>query len=121
MMHKRYLRVKRFMAIIGVGFVLVLTANGKTATYQNNATWGNGSYTDNRDVTGFNGKTTNYQNDRTWGNGTYTDARSYTGVNGGTRTDTVSRSGGVVTNTFTGRNGNSRTVAHAAGSRRFGR
>ncbi len=31
--------------------------NGKTATYQNNATWGNGTYTDNRSVTGFNGMT----------------------------------------------------------------
>jgi hypothetical protein len=115
--------------------------NGRTATYQNNATWGNGSYTDTHavtgpngrtasstttasyapgstaretTVTGFSGKTATYQNDRTWGNGAYTDTRSYTGVNGATRTDTVSRSGGVVNNTFTGKNGNSRTFTHPA-------
>jgi hypothetical protein len=68
-------------------------------------------------VTGFNGRTSTYQNNRSWGNGTRTDTRSYTGANGKTRTDTVSRSGGVVTNTFTGRNGNSRTYSHPGGSR----
>lgn len=119
----------------------VTGANGKTATYQNTASWGNGSYNDTRTVTGpngqtasetttashapgsttrettttgFNGKTTTYQNDRSWGNGGYTDTRSYTGQNGGTRTDSVTRNGGMVTNTYTGENGHSRTFTHPA-------
>lgn len=123
----------------------VTGANGKTATYQNNAAWGNGAYTDSRSVTGFNGKTANsttsasytpgstsrqtavtgfngrsatYDNNRSWGNGTYSDTKNYRGVNGATRSDTVSRSGGIVSNTFTGRNGNSRTVARFARYRR---
>jgi hypothetical protein len=119
----------------------VTGANGRTATYQNDASWGNGSWADTRSVTGVNGKTatsntsasyapgstsrqttvtgfngqsSSYQNNRSWGNGAYADTRSYKGVNGGTRLDTVSRSGGVITNTVTGRNGNSRTLTRPA-------
>jgi hypothetical protein len=124
---------------------IVTNANGKTATYQNNATWGNGGYTDDRSITGFNGKTASantsaayapgstarqttvtgfngrsatYDNNRNWGSGSYSDARSYRGFGGATRSDTVTRSHGLVTNTFTGRNGNSRTVARFARYRR---
>jgi hypothetical protein len=120
-------------------------ANGRTARYENNASWGNGSYADTRTVTGvngktatsittashapgstsrqttvtgFNGQTSSYENNRVWSNGTYSDTRSYTGVNGGTRSDTVSRSGGVVTNTVTGRNGNTWAYSRPARLRR---
>jgi hypothetical protein len=143
---QEHTRLKRLIAASGLSLIVTLTAsaqsatttiterpgsysrdttvtraNGQTATYRNNAAWGNGSYTDNRTVTGFNGKTATYQDNRSWGNGSYTNTRSYTGRNGGTRTDTVTRSGGVVTNTFTGENGNSRTVSHPAGYRRYRR
>jgi hypothetical protein len=121
--------------------ITVTGRNGKTATYQNNASWGNGVYTDNRQVTGFNGrtaqssttaswapgstsrqtrvtgfngKTSTYTDNRSWGNGVYTNTKSYTGVNGRTGTDTVTRSGGMVTNTLTGPKGNSRTYTHRA-------
>lgn len=123
----------------------VTGANGKTATYENNAAWGNGSYTDNKTVTGFNGKTASsntsasyapgstsrqttvtgfngqsatYNNNRSWGSGTYSDTASYRGFNGVTRSDTVTRSNGMVQNTYTGRNGNSRTVTRLARFRR---
>lgn len=96
----------------------VTAANGKTATYQNNAAWNNGSYTDSQSVTGFNGKTKTYQDNTSWGNGAYTSTKSSTGFNGRTRTDSVSRSGGMVTNTYTGRNGNSRTLVRSARYRR---
>jgi len=119
--------------------------NGKTATYQDNGSWGDGAYNDNRQVTGFNGrtaesntsaswapgstsrqttvtgfngKTSTYQDNRSWGNGMYSNTKSYTGVNGRTGTDTVTRSGGWATNTFTGPNGNSRTISHRVRGRR---
>ena len=77
-----------------------------------------GSYSRDTTVTGVHGKTATYQNNATWGNGVYNDTRSFTGVKGGTRTDNVTRSGGVVTNTVTGRNGNSRTFSHRTRFRR---
>ena len=119
--------------------------NGKTATYQDNSSWGNGAYINNREVTGFNGhtatssttasrapgstsrqttvtgfdgRTSIYKDNRWWGNGAYTNTKSYTGVNGKTGTDTVTRSGGWVTNTFTGPSGNSRTLSHRERGRR---
>jgi hypothetical protein len=119
--------------------------NGKTATYENDAAWGNGQYTDNKAVTGFNGKTASsnttgsyapgstsrqttvtgfngrsatYNNNRSWGNGSYSDTASYRGFDGATRSGTVTRSNGLVTNTYTGRNGNSRTVTRLARFRR---
>ena len=123
----------------------VTGTNGKTATYQNNAAWGNGSYTDNKTVTGFNGKTASsntsasyapgstsrqttvtgfngrsatYNNNRSWGNGTYSHTASYRSFSGATRSDTVTRSNGIVRNTYTGRNGNSRTFTRPARFRR---
>jgi hypothetical protein len=123
----------------------VTGANGKTASYQNNAVWGNSSYTDDKTVTGFNGKTATsntsasyapgstsrqttvtgfngrsatYDNNRSWRNGTYSDTASYRGFNGTTRSDTMTRSNGIVRNTYTGRNGNSRTSARLARFRR---
>ncbi|HEY1949595.1 MAG TPA: hypothetical protein VGG97_21475 [Bryobacteraceae bacterium] len=142
-MQQKIVRIKPFLSACAIGAALALTAsaqsavtsvtetpgnysrdttvtgaNGKTATYQNNAAWANGAYTDNRSVTGFNGKTATYQNNRAWGNGSYSDTKSYTGFNGATRTDSVSRSGGLVSNTYTGRNGNSRTFVRSARFRR---
>lgn len=117
----------------------VTGAGGKSATFQDSKSWGGGSYTDNRSIigfngktatsntsatygsgsasrqtttTGFNGKTTNYSDSASWGNGSFKNDRSYTGVNGGTVSRSTSRAGGIVTNTYTGRNGNSRTFAH---------
>ncbi len=92
--------------------------NGKTATYQNTASWANGTYNDSRSVVGFNGKTANYQNYATWGNGAFNSNKSWTGTNGGTVSKATARSGGIVTNTYTGRNGNSRTINRFAGYRR---
>jgi len=123
----------------------VTGANGKTATYQNNAAWENGSYTDSRTITGFdgkaasantsasyaagstarqttvtdfNGRTATYDNNRSWGNGAYSDTRTSRSFDGTTRSDTVTRSNGIVRNTFTGRNGNSRTAVRVARYRR---
>jgi hypothetical protein len=93
--------------------------NGKTATYQNNAAWSKGNYTDNRSVTGFNGKTATYQSNAAWGNGVYNRNRSYTGPNGKTANETTSRSNGQLTKTVTGPNGHSRTYSHPARRRRF--
>lgn len=169
-MQLEMIRLKRALIVPAFGIVLALTAsaqsasttiaetpgnysrdttvtgpNGKTATIQNQASWGNGSYADTKSVTGFNGKaatstttasrapgstsrqttvtgfnglSSSYENNRSWGNGAYSDTRSYTGVNGGTRTDTVTRGGGLVTNTVTGRMGNSRTYTRPTRYRR---
>jgi hypothetical protein len=119
--------------------------NGKTATYQNNAAWGNGAYNDNKSVTGFNGKTAtssttathspgsysrnttatgpngktaSYQSNAAWGNGAYNDSRAYTGRNGKTATENVSRSNGRVTKTFGGPNGHTRTYSRPTRFRR---
>jgi hypothetical protein len=93
--------------------------NGKTATYQNNATWSKGNYTDNRSVTGFNGKTATYQSNASWGNGAYNGNRSYTGPNGKTASENVSRINGQLTKTVTGPNSHSRTYSHPVRHRRF--
>lgn len=92
--------------------------NGRTATSSTTASYGPGSAARQTTVTGFNGQSASYTNNRNWGNGGYSDKRSYTGVNGGTRTDAVTRSGGVVTKTVTGRSGNSRTYTRPARFRR---
>ncbi len=162
-MTKRTIRIGRWIVICGLGSAIAAGAwaqetsgsyyrqdsvtgrNGKTATYQDSGSWGNGSFNDNREitgfnrhtatsnttasrepgstsrettVTGFNGKTSTYLDNRSWGNGVYTNNKSYTGVNGRTGSDTVTRSGGWVTNTLTGPNGNSRTYSHRVRCRR---
>jgi hypothetical protein len=96
----------------------VTGANGRTATSSTTASRAPGTTSRETTVTGFNGQSSSYENNRSWGNGTYTDSKSYTGVNGGTRTDTVSRGGGAVTNTVTGRNGNARTYSRPVRFRR---
>lgn len=122
--------------------------SGKTATYQNNASWGNGSYTDNRSVTGFNGKTasstttathssgtysrdtsvtgfngrtSSYQKNASWGNGAYNATKVYTGPNGRTGTENINRSNGQLTKTFTGQDGHSRTSSRPIRRRRWRR
>ncbi|HEY4088956.1 MAG TPA: hypothetical protein VGM43_23670 [Bryobacteraceae bacterium] len=96
----------------------VTGVNGKTATLNTTASHTPGSTSRQTTVTGFNGQSSTYQNNRSWGNGSYSDTKSYTGVNGGTRTDTVSRGGGQVTNTVTGRKGNTRMFTRPARYRR---
>ena len=99
-MRQEILRLKRALIVTALGGILTLTAWAQSAS------------------TGFNSQSSSYQNNRRWGNGAYSDTRSYTDVHGGTRTDTVTRSGGVVTNTVSGRNGNSRTFTRPARFRR---
>jgi hypothetical protein len=138
-MQQRISRLARVLTLSGLGAGLALTAsaqslattitetpgsyvrdgtvtgaNGRTATSNTTTSYVPGSTSRQTTVTGFNGQSSSCQDNRNWGNGTYSDTRSYTGVNGGTRTDTVSRSGGVVTNTVTGRYGNSRTLTRPA-------
>ena len=70
-------------------------------------------------VTGRNGKTATYQNNATWGNGNYTDDRSVTGPNGKTASENINRSNGQLTKTATGPNGHSRTYSHPVRRSRF--
>jgi hypothetical protein len=111
-MQKRTFQAKRVTILCAASLGLAFTASAQSVATTVTETPGN--YSRATTVTGENGKTATYQNNKSWGNGAYSDTRSYTGVNGGTRTDTVSRSDGNITKTVTGRNGNSRTFTRAA-------
>ena len=50
---------------------------------------GPGSYSRDTTITGYNGRTATYQNNATWGNGSYSDTRTVTGPNGRTATSTT--------------------------------
>ena len=115
-MRKRTGQMKQLLAVSILGAITSFAALAQSVA--TTISEGSGSYSRNTTVTGAYGKTARYQDNRTWGNGVYTNSRSYTGVNGGTRTDIRTRSGGVVTNTFTGRHGNTQTYSHPAHWRR---
>src|ERR1700744_1837313 len=105
-MQQKIVRMKPFLSACAIGAALALTAsaqsavttvtetpgnysrdttvtgaNGKTATYQNNAAWANGAYTDNRSVTGFNGKTATSNTTASYTPGSTSRATTTTGVN----------------------------------------
>ena len=108
--------LKRFLVVCAAAAGLAISASAQSVTATTDRS--PGSYSRDTTVTGPNGKTATYQNNRSWGNGSYQDTRSYTGANGATRTDTRTRGDGRVTNTYTGRKGNSRTFSHAVRFRR---
>ncbi|MBN9664060.1 MAG: hypothetical protein J0H49_38020 [Acidobacteria bacterium] len=117
---------------------VVTGVNGKSASYNRNAAWGNGTYTGSRSATGFhgrtatssttasvapgsatrtttatgpNGRSATYQNHATWGNGSYSDTKTITGANGKSASSTVQRQDGTVTKTVTGPNGQGWTAS----------
>ncbi len=104
--------IHQLLVVCALGAGLSLTASAQSSSPTVTRTPGN--YSRQTTVTGASGKTAAYQRNATWGNGAYTDTRSFTGVNGGARTGTVTRSGGIVSKTVTGRRGNSRTYSRPA-------
>lgn len=115
-MQKRMIWKTSFLVAPVIGMTVALTASAQSVA--TTITQGPGSYSRNTTVTGANGRTATYQDNRAWGTSAYTNTRSYSGFNGAKRTDSISRSGGIVTNTITGRNENSRTFVHSARYRR---
>jgi hypothetical protein len=109
-------RLKLAGIALAIGAATALTASAQSVATSINESPGH--YSRDTTVTGVNGRSATYTDNKNWGDGAYTNTRSYTGVNGGTRTDTVARSGGVVTKTVTGRNGNSRSYSRPAHYRR---
>lgn len=87
---------------------LVLSAQSSTTTVTNSP----GEHSRDTVVTGPNGKTATYQNNATWGNGAYNATKTYTGPNGKTTTEAVNRRNGQVKKTFTNANGHVRTYTH---------
>ena len=104
--------------LYGMALAAAMTLTASAQTRSTTISQGPGYVDRSTTVTGVNGRSATYQNDHSWGNGAYSDTQSYTGRNGGTLTDTKTRSGGVVTNTATGRYGNSRTWSRPARYRR---
>jgi hypothetical protein len=104
--------------LCGLTLAVAMTFTASAQTKSTAISEGPGYIDRTTSVTGVEGRTATYQNNHSWGNGAYNDTRSYTGRNGGTVSDTKTRSGGVVTNTATGRHGNSRTWSRPARYRR---
>jgi hypothetical protein len=93
---------------------LIVSAQSSTTTIHNAP----GQHSQSTTVTGPNGKTASYQSNASWGNGVYSGNKTYTGRNGKTVTESTSRGNGQLTRTFTGRNGQSRTYSRSTRWRR---
>jgi hypothetical protein len=75
-------RMMQFLSVPFIGGALALTASAQSVTTTIEGTPGN--YSRDTTVTGANGKTATYQNDATWGNGSYTGNKTVTGPDGKT-------------------------------------